>query len=644
MSNICKDSVRVKVIDEMLGGLGDSGGIWKILILDEFTTRILSSSMRMSDIMDANISVVEDLYKRREPLSQPAVYFIQPTSHSINRLIDDFSGKQALYQSVHVFLSSKASNDAINKLKGCEKLMRVIKTLKEVNLEFLSVDSRTIITDHPHSFITAFSTRSEEEKSILSKELDSIAVRICTAFVTFGDVPIIRYRIPSSVNGFGEDDPTAPPGNNLRRQLTRMLATRIQDRISSMQRQKQLPVEETCDLLILDRSYDIVAPFIHEWSYESMTYDLLDLETDVYKYSSETASGKVDQKEAILDERDALWVDLRHKFIADVYTSLARRFKEFQSKNKAAKLSGNLKSKDMSAVNIRSLIQALPQYREVIANLSAHVQLSNDLRAVTSERDLSDLGELEQDLVLGLKNSREMLEYFADHGNVQPGDKMRLLLCYLATHPARLDATKKLQWQKAAGLTATDMAAVMNLACLNIRIIEPMAVAESGNGGKSSFFRRGGGSDKSPKALKATRTKRRAPDAGPEDEEDEYALDRFRPLLMDVVEQAAADRLPEDEFPYLNRPESTPSEPAARSARSARTGRGLNWNRREAGSNDSGRKLVVFILGGATRSEMKCVHELTALLGREVILISTAVSTPNVFLDQLYSLNSDSME
>lgn len=38
--------------------------------------------------------------------------------------------------------------------------------------------------------------------------------------------------------------------------------------------------------------------------------------------------------------QDELWREMRHHFIADVYTALASRFKDFQSKNKAAKLTG----------------------------------------------------------------------------------------------------------------------------------------------------------------------------------------------------------------------------------------------------------------------------------------------------------------
>jgi hypothetical protein len=56
------------------------------------------------------------------------------------------------------------------------------------------------------------------------------------------------------------------------------------------------------------RGCDAVAPVIHEWTYEAMAYDLLGLKGSTFKYESETAGGKTETKEHILDERDELWV------------------------------------------------------------------------------------------------------------------------------------------------------------------------------------------------------------------------------------------------------------------------------------------------------------------------------------------------
>lgn len=148
----------------MLGSVSDSvGGGWRVLIVDALTTRVMSSTLRMSDIQECNVSVVEDLNKSREPLHQPAIYFIQPSADSVSRVLNDFggpdgtgkvAGMKQLYPSAHIFFSNKASAEVIERLKANPRLIKSLKTLKELNLEFMTVDSRTMITDHPSALVT----------------------------------------------------------------------------------------------------------------------------------------------------------------------------------------------------------------------------------------------------------------------------------------------------------------------------------------------------------------------------------------------------------------------------------------------------------------------------------------------------------
>lgn len=43
-------------------------------------------------------------------------------------------------------------------------------------------------------------------------------------------------------------------------------------------------------------------------------------------------------------------------------------------------------------------------------------------------------------------------------------------MCYVATHPEKLDAAKQGQWQKLAGLTAEDMMTITNLEFIGVPV------------------------------------------------------------------------------------------------------------------------------------------------------------------------------
>ena len=45
-------------------------------------------------------------------------------------------------------------------------------------------------------------------------------------------------------------------------------------------------------------------------------------------------------------------------------------------------------------------------------------------------------------------------------------------MCYVCTHPEKLDATKVAQYQKLAKLSDADMAAVTNLECLGVPVMK----------------------------------------------------------------------------------------------------------------------------------------------------------------------------
>lgn len=75
--NICRD----RILKDMLKPDKDkeTKSAWKVLIMDKFTVRIMGYACKMAEITNAGVSLVEDLFRRREPMpSMDVIYFVQP--------------------------------------------------------------------------------------------------------------------------------------------------------------------------------------------------------------------------------------------------------------------------------------------------------------------------------------------------------------------------------------------------------------------------------------------------------------------------------------------------------------------------------------------------------------------------------------
>ena len=227
-------------------------------------------------------------------------------------------------------------------------------------------------------------------------------------------------------------------------------------------------------------------------------------------------------------------------------------------------------------------------------------------------------------------------------------DRLRLLLCYFSTHPGKLDTVQKqLQWQKLARLSAEDMNAINNMQYIGVQLrSEKQGAGSSKNlsfGGKGLKSRY-----RSQSHDRLARRERKELSGGKrsgEEEEEEWGLSRFQPLVMDLLEDYSTGTLSREEYPYVREPDNTGSNNKPIPIKSARTSRSTTatvgetsdmLSRKVENSLHLGkRRLVVFIIGGATRAELRVVHRLTGYLGREVVLGSTHMLTADKFVKDL---------
>lgn len=617
--------IKNRLLGEMLGSIGAAGAAdWSVLIMDPVSTRVMSHACQISEILDYGISLVENIEKKREPLlSISGVYFLTPTDRSVQRLVDDWKVRPQ-YKTAHVFFTSKLSPIHLQVIKACTGLAQRLRSLKEVNIELLTIDKRSFTTDEGHSLLTLFGENSEGSAQYRA-EVTLIASRLATVFASLKEFPNIRFRAAKP----GED---ASSGLEARSLVAQRVAVDLNERLSLMQRNGQLPASSTCDLVIFDRGFDPVAPVIHEWTYEAMAYDLLNLDGEVFRYEVETQAGKTEKKEHLLAETDDMWVALRHKHFADATNEITRTMDEFRQKNKAAAYkqgAGGDGALDLR--NMKNLVSSLPQYREQLSRLSVHVEIASKINRIIEAKDLTALGKLEQDLVFGDATSKEIITYISANQKLAAEDKVRLLMSYVITHPEKMDDARQQQWQKLAHLTDMDMNTINNLELLGV----PVRKRGNTKTGLGLTFGR--------KRKRAVRKDREGAEG-----DAQWELSRFAPLMQEVLEDLAVNKLNFDEYPYVQPPSSDTGSsyaPGAKGASVRSNKTSVGWAKkatgvREEAQTPKGKRIVAFVVGGMTRSEMRVAHRLSVKLGREILIGSTSCDTPATFLKSLQNLGS----
>ncbi|KAK9826197.1 hypothetical protein WJX81_006806 [Elliptochloris bilobata] len=625
-----KRAAKKRLLVDMLSSVKAAGGAdWSVLIMDAVTTRVMSSACRISDVLDYGVSLVDNLVKRREALPHLAgVYFVTPTEHSARLILEDWKVR-APYRSAHIFFSSAVPPAVLDAIRACPLLIGALRSLKEVNHEFVAVDARTFLTSEQQSLQSLFGAGGEAGNTY-RVEVATIATRLATVFAALNEAPAICFRAgkPPEDGGIGG-------GAEACALVAQRVALEVAERVSALQRSGRLPAEEACDLIVVDRGFDAVSPVIHEWTYEAMAYDLLGLEGSVFQYTAETASGKAEPKEHLLDERDELWVELRHKHFGFASQRVAQLLDEFRAKNRAASYKGGAEGGALDMRAMRGLVASLPQYREQLARLAVHVEIASRINKAIEERALVALGKLEQDLVFGDATSKEVIAFLAAHATTPAQEKLRLLMCYAATHPDKLDSAKLAQWQKLAKLGDADITTLTNLECLGVPVLK-----RSKPGRLAGLVR------------KRNRAVRK--DRGADEDEEQWALSRFVPMVQELVEDLAAGTLSADDYPPVRAPDgrqavSAPAPSSATKGASVRSVRSQWVTKRTApagglesaggsGAKAQGRRVVVFVVGGITRSEMRAAHKLSAKLGRPVLLGGTALDSPGTFLKRLGAL------
>lgn len=507
-------------------------------------------------------------------------------------------------------------------------LISKVKTFKEVQIEYLAPEANVFHLDDTAGLSKIFGDGADTNYA------EVLGRKIATMCISLNEHPNLRYQAASPI--------------------ARLIADSVHRTIQNYKRLNSTfrpngdgdTDRERGQLLILDRAVDPLSPLMHEYSYQAMANDLLDVATDgTVTYSTTTEGGRTQEKQVLLNsEMDEQWKELRHKHIAKVIASVKERMNDIISTNGTAKRKGK-KGGSEEAMDMSSMADAvkdLPAYRETMSNLGRHVNIAQQCMNQFGAQGLMEISAIEQIMATGTNEDNEevkgkkVVEALLPHlqnRKTRKDIKLRLLCIYkISQRPiSRSDLGQLVQ---AAGLTPEDQAVLENVE----RLMGPLDGAGStsstpsggakggGGGGGGGFFSRLLGGFKQPERIEATA-------------EGEYIDTRHVCQLKGLVEQMINAQLPTDKYPTMGPsiPQSSESKSTAQSVRKYKaTDR---WGGKSQ-NQVSGGRYMCFIAGGISYAEMCEASELMAKENKEVVVGSTHIVTPSAYIEEIAGLTT----
>jgi len=631
-------------------------GKWKILVVDEHSQKLLGSVLKQYDILEENVTLIESITSYREP--QPgfeAMYLLMSTSQNVDRIIRDFSDGRQQYAAANLFFVDGLDEQLFERLTS-SPAEPYLKTLQELFINFWALEAQAFSLKLPGSFFNIYSPpRSESAfrsaRDRLEEELRFASKMIVNVCVTLNELPYIRYYLPTHHTPLGPLKPhestRAPPppetSGRWRTQLargaearafeaadsdfvTKVLAFMVQRGLDEYAKanpdfpKPSDPPRPRSTMIITDRAMDTLAPFVHEFTYQAMANDLLPIEDGTkYTYKFQSAQGAFEDKTATLSDADNVWTAVRHMHMREAIDKLMADFNQFMQDNAGFKGDGVANLNDM-----KDMLANLPQYQEQREKFSLHLNMAQECMDIFERAKLPAVATVEQNCATGVtaegKTPKTLVEQMVpllDSREVINMNKVRMIALYIQFRDGVPDEDRRRLYQHAR-LSLAEQDAVNALVHFGVRIS------------------RNAGDRDTKKRLKQKQSN-----------EEEYELSRFKPLLQTVLEDHVNNRLDPTLFPYVkDAPSLAPaaslrSAPVVSPATSLRSAK-PSWHRapRAASARDEIRqRVIVFVAGGMTYSEMREAYNLSKSLNKDIIVGSTHALTPAHFIDDLKVLD-----
>lgn len=402
--------------------------IWKALVLDTKSRAIVSSVLRVNDLLRCGITVHSLINSTRSPLPDvPVIYFIEPTIDNILIIIEDLVSDK--YDDFYINFTSSINRTILEEFAKKVSVTGKSYKIKQVfdqYLDFIVTEPNLFSLDLPNMF-TQFNSPNVDEDQI-HKLVDEIADGLFATMITLNSIPIIRA-------------PQGGPAEFVATQLDVKLREYLTNSRHTSQSVLQRPV-----LILLDRNIDLASMFSHSWIYQCMVSDVFQLQRNTIKIKKydEKSGSKPITKSYDVDPKDFFWSKYSQLPFPDVVeyadtelNNYTKDAKELTNRTGVSSLNDIDPTSSTNTSHIQQAVEALPELTARKSTLDMHMDILASLLSELQARNLDKFFEIEQNYN-NPKTQQEFLELLrTDTTRDTAVDKLRTfliltLLCQLS--------------------------------------------------------------------------------------------------------------------------------------------------------------------------------------------------------------------
>mmetsp|Transcript_69130 Transcript_69130/g.202434 ORF Transcript_69130/g.202434 Transcript_69130/m.202434 type:complete len:645 (+) Transcript_69130:116-2050(+) len=375
-------------------GLGGGGMTWKVLVYDKFCQEVIAPLLKIGGLRKVNVTLNQTIDSDRQAvLDTPVVYFVEPTSENIERIVKDL--EQGLYPSSYINFASAVPRSLLEDLaQGALKgsAAQKVAGVFDRYMSFVSLSPSLFSLNLPTAYETIHSPSIADH--VIQQYIERIVDGLLSVLITARALPIIR----------------CPPN-----EVAEMVGRRLEERIRELLAKGAVGAELFSSasagpagaepgggrplLCILDRDMDLVTMLNHTWTYQAMAHDVLGMRLNRLTVPVESTSDSAappKPKSYDVDESDSFWTAHAGDPFPNVADAVSTAINEYNKRRE--EMSTSKESDDPSQSLTRDLAAAfssLPEMTEKKRSIDMHTNIATALMSEVNARELHHYYEME---------------------------------------------------------------------------------------------------------------------------------------------------------------------------------------------------------------------------------------------------------